>query len=176
METLEYLKKYAKNLDEFQVFNFMTLQKIPEWCEIEKAVEYLLLKNIEIDESKLLNQYVNLKEFLSSQMNDSNWKNLQAHKKWCQYFLKTNIPDAFSELLKIVQYVFSIFAHNANVERIFSLITSQWTKERNKLCVETINGILQTTYNFDYDCNVFYDYISKNPDLLAQIGANDKYN
>jgi len=30
------------------------------------------------------------------------------------------------------QYLYAIPGHNANVERIFSLIMAQWTKDRNR--------------------------------------------
>ena len=45
--------------------------------------------------------------------------------------------EQHSELLKIAQYVFAIPAHNANVERVFSLIEIQWTDERNRLQLDT---------------------------------------
>lgn len=41
--------------------------------------------------------------------------------------------DSFSEILKIPQFFFSLPAHNAILERIFSLIKIQWSEERNNL-------------------------------------------
>ena len=42
-------------------------------------------------------------------------------------------------------------------ERVFSLMQSQWTKERNKLSVATMKGILTLHYNFkDMCCNEFF--------------------
>ena len=38
-------------------------------------------------------------------------------------------------------------SHNVNVEKVFSLMQSQWTKERNKLSVATMKGILTLQYN-----------------------------
>lgn len=48
---------------------------------------------------------------------------------------------------KIAQFFFCLPAYNANVERVFSLISSQWTKERNKLQPQTISEIIKTIYN-----------------------------
>jgi len=45
------------------------------------------------------------------------------------------------EFLRIVQFFFAVVSHNANVERVFSLMQSQWTKERNKMTVVTMKGI-----------------------------------
>jgi len=41
------------------------------------------------------------------------------------------------------QYLYAIPGHNANVERIFSLIMTQWIKKRNRLQVETVESIIQ---------------------------------
>lgn len=50
--------------------------------------------------------------------------------------------EQHSELLKIAQYVFAIPAHNANVERVFSLMEIQWTDERNRLQLDTVESII----------------------------------
>jgi hypothetical protein len=39
--------------------------------------------------------------------------------------------ECFSELLIIAEFFLAIPSHNANTERVFSLMKSQWTKERN---------------------------------------------
>jgi len=66
--------------------------------------------------------------------------------------------------------------HNANVERIFSLIQSQWTKERNKMTVDTIKGILTLQYNFrNMSCGEFYVFLNSNKTLLKKIRSSEKY-
>lgn len=50
--------------------------------------------------------------------------------------------EKYSELLDIVQYYFCIPEHNANVERMFSLINAQWTEERNRLALNSVNAML----------------------------------
>ncbi len=67
-------------------------------------------------------------------------------------------PNTFSEgqkhcmllrtILKISQFVCALPSHHENVERAFSLMQSQWTKERNQLSVESLKGILFVQYNF----------------------------
>lgn len=59
------------------------------------------------------------------------------------------------------EFFFCLPAHNANVERVFSLITSQWTKERNRLQPQTISDIIKTIYNFKMTCEEFYHYFLK---------------
>lgn len=77
---------------------------------------------------------------------------------------------------KLVKFYFCLPAHNANVERIFSLIKAQWTPERNKLDPETISDIIRVKYNFDMKCQEFYEYLKKcDSNILSQIGSTEKY-
>lgn len=69
---------------------------------------------------------------------DSDFKKLLAHQKWTSYFKSFNNEEFNSELLKLAEYYFAIPGHNANVERVFSLINAQWTKERSRLQTDTI--------------------------------------
>ena len=81
-----------------------------------------------------------------------------------------------SELLKIAQFIFAIPSHNANVERIFSLMQSQWTKERNPLSVESLKGILLVQYNFrQTSCKEFHVFLKSNQPVLKQIQSKSKY-
>ncbi len=66
---------------------------------------------------------------------------LQVHQKWTKYFEKAKSIACYSELLKISQFVFALSSHNANVERVFSLMQIQWTKERNQLSVDHWKGL-----------------------------------
>lgn len=82
----------------------------------------------------------------------------------------------YSELLKIAEFVFALPSHNANVERVFSLMQSQWTKERNQLSVESLKGILFVQYNFkDTSCKDFHAYLLSNKKLLGKISFTAKY-
>lgn len=61
------------------------------------------------------------------------------------------------------------------MERLFSLINVQWTKERN-LNVDTVKSIITVQYNFKHiNCQEFYNYLSGNKTLLKQIRSAMKY-
>ena len=75
-----------------------------------------------------------------------------------------------SEILMIVQFFFVVTSHNANVERVFSLMRSQWTKERNMLSVATIKGILTLQYNFKDMYYNFKDMYFKDSILVTVRG------
>ena len=73
-----------------------------------------------------------------------------AHEKWVSYFESHPCGDVYSELPKISQFSFCIMGHNANLERIFSLMDVQWTNERDNLSVESVKSMLQVLYNIEF--------------------------
>ena len=82
--------------------------------------------------------------------------------------------EQHSELLKIAQYVFAIAAHNANVERVFSLIEIQWTDERNRLQLDTAESIITCKYNYKKTYSEFYEYAKTQPSLLTSVKSSKK--
>ena len=80
--------------------------------------------------------------------------------------------------MKIAQYFFSIPGHNANCERIFSLINIHWSDERNRLLVENVRNIVVTQYNDkNMSCKDFYNILTnaENVQLLRSVGEAKKY-
>ncbi|KAE8286299.1 hypothetical protein D5F01_LYC15984 [Larimichthys crocea] len=123
-----------------------------------------------------MDMIVNLKRFVESRGDDNEFMGLQVHQKWAKYFEKAKSIAAYSELLKIAQFVFALPAHNANVERVFSLMQSQWTKERNQLSVQSLKGILFLQYNFkDMSCKDFHAHMLSNKKVLRKISSTAKY-
>lgn len=94
------------------------------------------------------------------------------------FSLNKNITT-FSEILKIAQFFFfAIPGHNASTERVFSLITSQWTKERNRFLLENVKGVMMVQFNFKhFKCADFFKYLKdqKNNYILKEISSSDKY-
>ena len=74
------------------------------------------------------------------------------------------------------QYMLAIPAHNANIERIFSMLRTQWTDERNRMLIETIKFTLIVKYNLkNKDCIEFYKDVCKNDVLLKEVHKSAKY-
>jgi len=49
-----------------------------------------------------------------------------------------SVNDSLPLIYKLVSVVFSIPVSNAFVERVLSLVSSQWSKERNRLNETTV--------------------------------------
>lgn len=161
------------NIEEYQVFNWMCLENEPEWSDIEKTIQYLKEKKVDIDDSVIFDEFNNLRNFIKSfnEKTKQEWQARSCCDKWVQYFQKR--PP--SELLKICTYCFAIPGHNANTERVFSLMRNQWTDSRNSLSPNSIKNILTVQFNFkNVTCTEFYDIYCKT-DLLKKIRSNEKY-
>ena len=133
--------------------------------KLESSIKYMTDKGFDIDDSKCFNQFCNLKTFIATYKNEGS-KSAPFHEKWSQYFKSSKNVECHSELLKMAQFFFAVHAHNANGERLFSLIQMQWSKERNCLAVESVKGLAIVKYNFrHFTCVAFHSYLLKHPDI-----------
>ncbi|GBL80509.1 hypothetical protein AVEN_225213-1 [Araneus ventricosus] len=84
----------------------------------------------------LFNQFVYLNGYLEKNNTNQNrkaTKKLSIEEKWLTCFADTKYTEQKSCLIKLCEYVFAIPVYSTNVERICSLMTTQWEEERNKL-------------------------------------------
>jgi hypothetical protein len=171
-----YLEKRTSNFSSFQCFQWMLLDKSPEWSDIEDALTFLQTKNIIIDDTYLFDEFANLKKFVCTQLDSDDWPTSCCSDKWVRFF--NSVPKhSANQLYKIAQFYFSIPCHNANVERIFSLMTGQWTDDRSRFLVSTMKSVLTVKFNFsEMNCKEFFKYLQGKPKLLQQIASSSKYN
>ena len=175
----------------FLEFYIITLEYISKWYRLEKHPKYikwtlLRVKTIEYEEVRELAKQVDppmttkdelfdevsaLNDLLKKIPDDEFCKN-EAKTKWMKIF---DGNDSFPLLYKLVGIVFSLPVSNAFVERVFSLVSAQWTDERNRLYEKTVKSLLQIKVNLDYNCRQIYSVISKNEKLMKQIVSGAKY-
>lgn len=174
----QYLLKWSESLRILKNFEWLDFKpgKKLNYESMERTVEFLASKNIVIDDSKLFNQFVNLKNFLASKDSKDEFFNKCSSAKMCDFLSQNNCLETCSEIVKIAQYFFAIPSHNANCERVFSFVNIQWTDERSKFLFENLKNLILVQYNFrKFDCLQFHSYLEKNPALLRKIGSGEKY-
>ena len=172
----DYLEVWTIPLQYLSCFMWTVLSDTPKWNDVEPCVKYLTDIGVRIDDAKHFDQLKNLKLFTERFSGDEDFNKLLAHQKWTKYFEGSKNIELHSELLKIAQFIFAIPSHNANAERIFSLMQSRWTMERNPLSVESSKGILLLQYNFrQTSCKEFHAFLKNNQPLLKQIQSTSKY-
>lgn len=175
-ECIDYINIWIQPFDSFKSFEWLLLKQNQElqFENITDCIVFLRTKGIFIDDIKLFEEFCLLKNFLKTRQND--FYGELAEKQWVIFYNACNDITRVSELLKICQYFFCIMPHNANCERIFSVMTSQWTKERNRLSVESIRAILLTQYNLKhFTCEEFYNTICGEFNFLKAVASGQKY-
>jgi len=173
---IDYLEKWMTPFDDFQCFQRMFLNTVKNsvFDDLLPCVHYLNEKGVSAYDVQLFDQNCNLKSFAGQK--DEQYFDSLLHEQWCSYFQSCANENCFSELLKICKFFFCIPGHNANVERAFSLINAQWTKDRNRLSVDSVRGILLTKYNLKkLSCVEFHAYVSVNNELLRKVASSKKY-
>ncbi|KAI1691358.1 hypothetical protein DdX_21937 [Ditylenchus destructor] len=104
------------------------------------------------------------------QIPDEEFQKLSTEEKWKKIF-KSDLPS----LYQLVSKILSVPVSNAFVERIFSLVSAQWTDTRNSLKEETVKGLVQVKVNFDLSCQEMHKFLLSNMKLLDQISYGEKY-
>jgi len=147
--------------------------KTMKFDEIQSCIQYLQSKQVQINDSKLFDQFCNLKTYAS----ELDEEEVSLDKQWVKFFKKCPNPELNSELI-ICHFYFAIPSHKTNAERVFYLINSQWTKQRNRLCLESVKGLIFVKFNSRHlSCEDFHKYIvsDKGSSLLKKVAASDKY-
>ena len=83
--------------------------------------------------------------------------------KWMKIFTEN---QSLTLLHKLISIIFSIPVSNAFVERVFSLVSGQWTKDRNSLNVKTIKCLLQVKVNLNLTCREMHELLSNDKRML----------
>jgi len=103
-----------------------------EWENVEPCESYLLERYVSVDEAKLFDQYQNLFEFVQTEHQpNAIYCKMMEHERWAKYSGTCNTIEYFSELIKIVQFYFSVMAHYANVERFFPWCSHKPKRKKN---------------------------------------------
>lgn len=78
-------------------------------------------------------------------------------------------------LEKLVAFIFTLPGTNAECERIFSISSQYWTKEKSQLKVSTLESVMKVKVNVGLTCDEFYNTIKENTQLLQKAKSSEKY-
>ena len=100
-------------------------------------------KQVQINNSKLFDQFCNLKTYAS----ELDEEEVSLAKQWVKFFKKCPNPELNSELLIICHFYFANPSHNANVERVF--FSNKFPVDQRK--EQTVSRICKRTYICKFD-------------------------
>ncbi|KAF3844269.1 hypothetical protein F7725_013610 [Dissostichus mawsoni] len=135
--------------------------------EYSDAVQACSLKDIDMD--GLYEEYGMMEAILSS----SEMEGCHSEDRYLKLFSKAEVP--LVNLRKVSAYIFSIPCSNAHTERVFSMMTSAWRNERNRLDVDSVKAELQICVNFTFECTDMYQRLLTNKKLLEAARKEQKY-
>lgn len=145
---------------------------ILKWEEISELPELLNISDA-IDNDELYSDYCCLREAFQHLPKE---KNMSNDKIWAHFFKRCDKND-IKNLKKLMSFVLSIPVSNAYCERVFSLLNSLHTKERNRMAFDLIKAELVIRLNFDYNCSNFKSFLStpQGMKLVESVKSNTKY-
>ncbi|KAF3849698.1 hypothetical protein F7725_019417 [Dissostichus mawsoni] len=117
----------------------------------------------------LYEEYGMVEAILSS----SEMEGCHSEERYLKLFSKAEVP--LVNLRKVSAYIFSIPCSNAHTERVFSMMTSAWRNERNRLDVDSVKAELQICVNFTFECTDMYQRLLTNKKLLEAARKGQKY-
>ncbi|GBN65869.1 hypothetical protein AVEN_66345-1 [Araneus ventricosus] len=116
---------------------------------------------------------VYLKDYLEKNNTNQNFDatmKLSMEEKWLQI---QSILIQRSRLVKLHERAFAVQTHNANVERIFPLVSTQCSDERSNSSVN--EAVLICHYRFKMNRGQFYNYVKEENDIIKKVESALEY-
>lgn len=176
-----YISLWQKNFDEVEEHTWAFHGEL-NWDDIEKSMQLLNSKfksNTPIISSdSLFDEVVYAKQFYNDTARNKLWRenSTSSEEKWIQLF--KNFSDkniSINNLQKIVEFIFCLPGTSASIERLFSIMKSVWSPERNRLLESNVGALLFCKTNINLTCSEFYDYIKSDKHFLNKVQSVDKY-
>ncbi|KAF3833429.1 hypothetical protein F7725_024633 [Dissostichus mawsoni] len=117
----------------------------------------------------LYEEYGMVEAILSS----SEMEGCHSEERYLKLFSKAEVP--LVNLRKVSAYIFSIPCSNAHTERVFSMMTSAWRNERNRLDVDSVKAELHICVNFTFECTDMYQRLLTNKNSWKQPGKGKNF-
>ena len=74
-----------------------------------------------------------------------------------------------------MEYIFCLPGTSTFAERIFSMMNTIWSEEKNTMKKSTVEGLLIYKLNIGLSCSKFYTKIRKNKQFLKKVHSSGKY-
>ena len=163
---ISYLEKwYNYEGSIFKLMPVISLSIPMKWPQLESLVTGLQL---DINTDRLYDEHCAV-----VQLQDEVPAQVSVDQRWVQVL--SRLPKGSSEMKKLISFALSIPVSNAYCERIFSLMTQLWSKERNRMTENLVKAELQVSLNYNMTCGEFYEYLKRNPELLRAAKGQEKY-
>jgi hypothetical protein len=131
-------KNYIKHIE------CLSLSHETEYEELWKTVAVLRFQPVVIMD-ELYQEFTTVQPHIANLMQMASFKDMSFGEKWVKVCSHQEVP--LPNLIKIVSFVMSDPVSNAYVERLFSLMTCYWRKERNQCSEDLVKAEIQVKMN-----------------------------
>lgn len=153
----------------------------PVWAEVEQCLETFLAMcqpiGILVDDNCLFDEINCVRNYVTTEKL-SEWQetNASVDRKWIEVFTFFKTQNTRLKNVEIlVEFLLSIPATNAQIERVFSMMKLYWTDDKSRLEVSTLKSMLSIKFNCDDTCSEMFDQLLQNKSLLQKIHSSEKY-
>jgi hypothetical protein len=174
---IKYLNKwfdFGQNSKLAKLSKLCLNETFPDFNDFVEVLNALNLQaKLEINMDKLFEEHCSFEEIFNKIAESKKYKECKsAAAKWYQIF---NSNQGMENIYKIISFVLSLPATSCYTERVFSVMNSKWTPERNRCSTDLIKAELMVYFNYEYSCQEFADKIKTDRALLKQAKSKEKY-
>jgi hypothetical protein len=128
----EHLLKWTVSFKESDCLCWTNVNDALSFSDVRSIIKYLRDRDVTVDDVRRFYELSNLKTFVRNFHNNEGFKSASFSDTCVKNFQNSCNFDCHSQLFKIVEFFFCVLSHNADVERIFSLMNAQQTDEQNR--------------------------------------------
>lgn len=130
---LKYLQD-RYDFSEQSFHNKVSMLSLKHAVPFDQFSEAVKACRLDVDLDGLYEEYSFVEKFVNSSA-EENWS---TEERYLKLFSQKDV--SLSNLRNVSSYLFSIPCSNAHTERVFSIMTSAWRNERNRLEVDTVKA------------------------------------
>lgn len=164
--------KYLQERYDFSKESFhskVSMLGLKQAVPFEQFSEAVRACKLDVDMDGLYEEYSFVEKFVNSSA-EEDWS---TEERYLKLFSQKDV--SLKNLKSVSAYLLSIPCSNAHTERVFSIMTSAWRNERNRLEVDTVKAELQVCVNLQEECSEVYPTFLANKPLLEAARKGLKY-
>lgn len=133
-----------------------SLKKAPTWAEVQDCAEFVHSKASQlycVNDEELFDEYTCVRQYVEE--NVTTWANHDTvtDERWRELFTHFDMRQIPTKNIRqLVEFSLALPGTNAAVERMFSLVNSLWTEEKNRLEIKTVKAIITVKTHFSETC------------------------
>jgi hypothetical protein len=178
---IKYLKDWLRSADGTENFAWCSLKNPLDWNEMSKSLDFVYEKIgghvfNKVNRDKIIDDVTMVNNFITQSIHSWTQNELSAVNRWKKVFEFSNQNSLETNNLKLfVELVMSLPGTNAQSERYFSMAFGTWSDEKGQMNKETLDALLSIKFNWQLECDQFYEKFKDDKVILRKVISSEKY-